>query len=121
LLRRLEKLYAETPPPQVRGLARWDVVNSLAWYLSTDPAAGGAAASDARRLAAEGLTLAGDDRALLPQALDTAAAAAARNGLFDEAIAQIERAIAIAPDDTARADFERRRASYRARRAWSSP
>ncbi|NBW86208.1 MAG: hypothetical protein EBR23_05115 [Planctomycetia bacterium] len=121
LLRRLEKLYAETPPPQVRGLARWDVVNSLAWYLSTDPAAGGAAASDARRLAAEGLTLAGDDTALLPQALDTAAAAAARNGLFDEAIAKIERAIAVAPDDTARADFERRRASYRARRAWSSP
>jgi serine/threonine protein kinase len=121
LLRRLEQLYAATPPPEVRGLTRWDVVNSLAWYLSTDPALGGRAASDARRLAAESLTLAGDDAAMLPQALDTAAAAAARSGLFDEAIPLIERAIAAAPDDTAREDFERRRAAYRAGRAWSAP
>ncbi len=50
-----------------------------------------------------------------------AAAAAARSGLFDEAIPLIERAIAAAPDDTAREDFERRRAAYRAGRAWSAP
>lgn len=121
LLRQLEKLYAGTPAPQVPDLARWDVVNSLAWYLSTVPGAGATAAADARRLAAEGLALVGDDAALLPQALDTAAAAAARNGLFDEAIAQIDRAIAVTTDPAVRRDFERRQAAYRDGRAWKTP
>jgi serine/threonine protein kinase len=121
LLRRLERLYADVPPPQVPGLSRWDVVNSLAWYLSTDPALGIGAQADAKRLAAEGLALAGTDATMLPQALDTAAAAAARNGLFDEAVGQIERAITATPDTAAREDFERRLAVYRARKTWDKP
>lgn len=121
LLLRLEKLYAEVPPPQIPNLSRWDVVNSLAWYLATVPGAGDASTADAERLAAEGLALVGADPALLPQALDTAAAAAARNGRFDEAVGHIERAIAADPDADARADFERRRAAYRAGRAWDVP
>ncbi|MFM8952252.1 MAG: hypothetical protein ACKOOF_04205, partial [Planctomycetaceae bacterium] len=121
LLLRLEKLYAEVPPPQIPDLSRWDVVNSLAWYLATVPGAGDASTADAERLAAEGLALVDADPALLPQALDTAAAAAARNGRFDEAVGHIERAIAAAPDAAARADFDRRRAAYRAGRAWDVP
>ncbi len=121
LLRRLERLYADLPLPQVRGLSRWDVVNSLAWYLATDPDAGTSAAADAKQLAAEGLALAGNDATMLPQALDTAAAAAARNGLFDEAVGQIERAIAAAPDAGAREDFERRLAAYREKQSWNQP
>jgi serine/threonine protein kinase len=118
LLRRLERLYAASPPPRVKGIGRWDVVNSLAWYLATDPTAGPAAAKDSKRLADEGIALAGKDAALLPQALDTAAAAAARNGDFDTAITRIEAAIAASGDAAARADFARRAVAYRAHRPW---
>jgi serine/threonine protein kinase len=121
LLRRLERLYAETPPPQVPRLSRWDVVNSLAWYLATVRGAGPDAAADAERLAEEALALAAADPAQEPQTLDTAAAAAARGGRFEEAVERIERAIAVAPDPAARANFERRRTAYRQRRAWDEP
>lgn len=121
LLRRLERLYAEPSPPQVRDLSRWDVVNSLAWYLATERQAGEAAIVDAAQLAVEGLKLAGSDGTMLPQALDTAAAVAARDGRFEDAITHIERAIAAAPDAAAREDFERRRTAYREGRPWISP
>ncbi|MFM7249840.1 MAG: protein kinase domain-containing protein [Planctomycetaceae bacterium] len=121
LLRRLERLYAASPPPQVPRLARWDVVNSLAWYLATVRGAGPDAAADAERLAEEAMALAAADPAQLPQSLDTAAAAAARGGRFEEAVERIERAIAVAPDQTMRADFERRRNAYRERRTWDEP
>lgn len=121
LLRRLERLYAATPPPQVTDISRWDVVNTLAWHLATDPAAGAGAGIEATRLAAEGLALAGRDRAMLPQALDTAAAAAARAGDFAAAVTRIDEAIAAAEDDASRVDFVRHRDAYRARRAWDGP
>jgi serine/threonine protein kinase len=119
LLRDLERLYASSPPPKVNGISRWDVVNSLAWYLATDASLGDEVAAESKRLADEGLKLAGDDEAMLPQALDTAAAAAARNGLFAEAERRIGEAIAASSDAAARADFERRRDAYKAGRPWS--
>ena len=121
LLRLLERLYAASPPPRVDGIARWDVVNSLAWYLATDPQAGAAAVEDASQLAAESLALAGTDEAKRAPALDTAAAAAARAGRFDEAVVRIEEAIAAAPDQGTREDFSRRRAAYLAGLAWDEP
>ncbi|MFM8985228.1 MAG: serine/threonine-protein kinase [Planctomycetia bacterium] len=121
LLRRLERLYAATPPPQVRGISRWDVVNSLAWYLATDPTAGAAAADEAKRLAGESLALAGADEARRVPALDTAAAAAARAGDFPTAVARIDEAIAASNDAAARADFVRHREAYQVRRAWDEP
>jgi serine/threonine protein kinase len=123
LLRRLERLYAATPPPQVGGIARWDVVNSLAWYLATIPAVGTetTAAVEAGRLADEGLALAGSDPGMLPQALDTAAATAARAGDFTTAVTRIDEAIAASPDAATREDFARRRDAYRAGRPWNEP
>lgn len=118
LLRRLERLYAASPPPKVEGISRWDVVNSLAWYLATDPSLGPAAAEESKKLADESLRLADRDGKMLPQALDTAAAAAARNGRFDEAVERIERAIGLTNDAAIRAEFAKRRDAYRARRAW---
>jgi serine/threonine protein kinase len=121
LLRRLERLYAASPPPKVKGIGRWDVVNSLAWYLATDPSLGPAAAEESNRLAEEALRLAERDGTMIPQSLDTAAAAAARIGRFDEAVERIEKAIELADDAGARAEFERRRDAYRERRAWTEP
>lgn len=121
LLRRLERLYAAAPPPQVKNISRWDVVNTLAWYLATDPVAGAAAADEANRLAGESLALAGADEAKRVPALDTVAAAAARAGDFPTAVKVIDEAIAAADDAEARADFVRHREAYRARRAWDEP
>jgi tetratricopeptide (TPR) repeat protein len=117
----LERLYAASPPPKVKGIGRWDVVNSLAWYLATDPSLGPAAAEESNRLAEEALRLAERDGTMIPQSLDTAAAAAARIGRFDEAVERIEKAIELADDAGARAEFERRRDAYRERRAWTEP
>jgi serine/threonine protein kinase len=119
LLRRLERLYAVSPPPRVRNIGRWDVVNSLAWYLATDRSTGPAEAEEAVRLADEGLALAGSDET--SPALDTAAAAAARAGDFSTAIRRIDEAIAAARDPDTRDDFTRRRDAYRAGRAWDEP
>lgn len=121
LLRRLERLYAASPPPKVSGITRWDVVNSLAWYLATDPSLGTAAAEESKRLADEAVQLAAEDRTMLPQSLDTSAAAAARDGRFDEAVERIERAIELSNDAAARAEFEKRRTTYRERRSWDTP
>lgn len=121
LLRRLERLYAADPPPRVKGISRWDVVNSLAWYLATDPAAGSGAAAEATRLADEGLRLATADGTHRPEALDTAAAAAARTGSFDQAAELMDEAISLTEEAGTRADFERRREAYRAGQAWSEP
>lgn len=94
----------------------------FARLVSRHGAAGGEAAIvDAAQLAVEGLKLAGSDGTMLPQALDTAAAVAARDGRFEDAITHIERAIAAAPDAAAREDFERRRTAYREGRPWISP
>jgi len=121
LLRRLERLYAASPPPKVKGIGRWDVVNSLAWYLATDPSLGGAAAEESSRLAVEALRLAERDGAMMPPSLDTAAAAAARNGRFDEAVERIGKAIELEDDAGSRAEFERRRDAYREKRSWDAP
>lgn len=119
ILRRLEQLYARSPPPKVKGITRWDVVNSLAWYLATDVAGGASAAADSKRLADEGLALVGSDEALMPQALDTAAAAAARNGLFPEAVILIDKAVAQTEDPVLRAEFLRRKDAYSRGTAWN--
>lgn len=119
LLRRLERLYAASPPPRVRNIGRWDVVNSLAWYLATDRSTGPAEAEEAVRLADEGLALAGSHETA--PALDTAAAAAARAGDFTTAIRRIDEAIAAAQDPDTRDDFARRRDAYRAGRPWDEP
>jgi serine/threonine protein kinase len=119
LLRRLERLYAASPPPRVRNIGRWDVVNSLAWYLATDRSTGPVEAEEAVRLADEGLALAGSHETA--PALDTAAAAAARAGDFTTAIRRIDEAIAAARDPDTRDDFGRRRDAYRAGRPWDEP
>ncbi|MFM9058170.1 MAG: serine/threonine-protein kinase [Planctomycetaceae bacterium] len=121
LLRRLERLYAASPPPRVKDISRWDVVNSLAWYLATDPAAGTAAAREANSLADESLALAGADDTKRVPALDTAAAAAARAGDFTTAVKRIDEAIAASGDTESRQAFARRRDAYRAGRAWDEP
>ena len=119
LLRRLERLYAAQTPPQVKNIRRWDVVNSLAWYLATDPATGRTGAEEAVRLADEAIALATDDEMMT--SLDTAAAAAARAGDFGSAIERIDRAIKAAQDAPTRQDFSQRREAYLARRAWNEP
>lgn len=121
LLRRLERLYAVSPPPRVDGISRWDVVNTLAWYLATDPSLGSAAAEESNLLANEALRLAGKDVSMLPPSLDTAAAASARCGRFDEAVERIGKAIEIADNPGNRAEFERRRDAYREKRSWDAP
>jgi len=122
LLRRLERLYAVAKPPVVKGISRWDVVNSLAWYLATDRTADGAAVAEAGRLAEESLALAtANDEAMLPQALDTAAAAAARAGSFAVAIERMQKAIDATTDAAMRADFQRRQDAYEAGQPWDEP
>ena len=121
LLERLERLYAGSPAPRVKGLSRWDVVNALAWYVATRPTADAAAGRRAQTLAREGLALAGEDPQMRGPALDTLAAAAARAGDFAEAIRRIDEAIAVSQDAAQRADFERHRGRYAANAAWSEP
>jgi len=121
ILERLEKLYAASPAPRVKGISRWDVVNALAWYTATRPAADAVAGRAAVVLAREGLTLAGDDPGTRGAALDTLAAATARAGDFAEAVRRIDEAIALAQDPAQRADYERHRSRYAANAAWSEP
>ncbi len=119
LLRRLERLYAASPPPAIKDIRRWDVVNSLAWYLATDPATGPVEAKEATALAEEAVVLAVGDEAI--QSFDTAAAAAARAGDFATAMRRIDEAIGVAKDAATRDDFSRRRDAYRAGKAWNQP
>jgi len=121
LLERLERLYAESPPPRLKGIGRWDVVNSLAWYKATLPEAGLAAGREAQRLAAEAMELVGSDPALRAQTLDVAAAAAARAGRWDEALEKIDAAIGLLNDPAEQAEFRRRRDSYADHRPWQEP
>lgn len=121
LLERLERLYAASPAPRVKGISRWDVVNALAWYVATRPTADVAAGRRAEALAREGLALAGDDPQMRGPALDTLAAAAARAGDFTEAMRRVGEAIALTQDAAQRADFERHRSRYAANAAWSEP
>jgi tetratricopeptide (TPR) repeat protein len=121
LLERLERLYAASPAPRVKGISRWDVVNALAWYVATRPTADVAAGRRAEALAREGLALAGDDPQMRGPALDTLAAAAARAGDFTEAMRRVDEAIALTQDAAQRADFERHRSRYAANAAWSEP
>jgi serine/threonine protein kinase len=118
LLELLEQLYASSPAPQVKGISRWDVVNSLAWYAATRSDADSAAIGRARQLADEAILLAGRDPGERSQSLDTLAAAAARGGDWETAIASIDEAIGLTKDDAQRADFEKRRQSYAARSPW---
>jgi serine/threonine protein kinase len=121
LLERLEQLYAASPPPQVEGISRWDVVNSLAWYMATRSAADAATGRKARGLATEALTLAGDDPLMQTQTLDTLAAAAARAGDMEEAVRRIDEAITRTQDSGQRAEFEKRRDRYQRGLAWDEP
>ncbi|MEI7863366.1 MAG: protein kinase, partial [Planctomycetota bacterium] len=121
LLERLEKLYAAAPPPQVKGIGRWDIVNSLAWYKATLPGGNAAAGREAQRLAAEALTLVGSDPQLRAQTLDVAAAAAARAEQWDMALQQIDAALALLKDPAEQAEFRRRRSAYAAHQPWQEP
>ncbi|MFM8707450.1 MAG: hypothetical protein ACKOHK_05035, partial [Planctomycetia bacterium] len=121
LLERLERLYAASPPPQVAGISRWDVVNSLAWYLATRPGADAAAGRQAKALATEALTLAGADPVMKPQSLDTLAAAAARSGDTEEAVRRIGEAIPLLDDAGQRGEFEKRRDRYERGLPWDEP
>ena len=121
LLERLEKLYAAAPPPQVKGIGRWDIVNSLAWYKATLPGGNAAAGREAQRLAAEALTLVGSDPLLRAQTLDVAAAAAARAEQWDTALQQIDEALALLKDPAEQAEFRRRRSAYAAHQPWQEP
>jgi serine/threonine protein kinase len=116
LLRRLESLYARPTPPTVPNIGRWDVVNTLAWYLATVPAGGDA--PGARALAEEALGLAARDEARRANSLDTLAAACARAGDWDRALSAIDEAIAVTPSAGDRTSFEEHRASFRRREAW---
>jgi len=121
LLERLERLYAAVPPPQVKGIGRWDIVNSLAWYKATLPGGDAATGREAQRLAAEALTLVGSDPQLRAQTLDVAAAAAARAEQWDSALQQIDTAITLLKDPAEQAEFRRRRSSYTAHQPWQEP
>jgi serine/threonine protein kinase len=121
LLERLEKLYAISPPPQVAGISRWDVVNSLAWYTATQPTADAAAGRKARILAEEALNLAGNDPLMRAQSLDTLAASVARAGETAEALRRIDDAIGLAQDQAQRAEFEKRRDRYQRGLPWNDP
>ena len=121
LLERLERLYATSPAPQVAGISRWDVVNSLAWYLATRPAADAAAGRKALGLATEALALAGADPLMKPQTLDTLAAAAARAGDMEEAVRRIDEAMALVKEAAQQAEFEKRRSRYQRGLAWDEP
>lgn len=121
LLERLEKLYAASPPPRVAGISRWDVVNSLAWYTATQPAADAAAGRKARILAEEALNLAGSDPLLRAQSLDTLAASVARAGDTAEALRRIDDAIGLVEDPVQRAEFEKRRDHYQRGLPWNDP
>jgi serine/threonine protein kinase len=116
LLRRLESLYASPNPPSVQNIGRWDVVNTLAWYLATVPAAGDA--QRARALAEEALGLAARDEARRANSLDTLAAASARAGDWDRALSAIDEAIAIAPSADDGKSFEEHRAAFQRKEAW---
>lgn len=121
LLTRLEGLYELEPPPSVKGIARWDVVNSLAWYLATvEPAVVGAA-SRSTALAEEAMTLAGSDETSRAQSLDTLAVALARDGRTEEALRRIDEAISLAKGIDDRATFERHRAAFASGKPWSDP
>jgi serine/threonine protein kinase len=121
LLERLEKLYAASPAPRVKGISRWDVVNALAWYTATRPNADAVDGRAAVVLAREGLSLAGDDPGTRGAALDTLAAATARAGDFAEAVRRIDEAIQLSQDPAQRADYQRHRARYAENAAWSEP
>ena len=121
LLEQLEKLYATSPPPLVAGITRWDVVNSLAWYTATQPAADAAAGRKARVLAEEALNLAGTDPLMRSQSLDTLAASVARAGETAEALRRIDEAIGLSQDPVQRAEFEKRRDRYQRGLPWNDP
>jgi hypothetical protein len=121
LLEQLEKLYAASPLPQVKGISRWDVVNSLAWYTATHPTADADAGRKARILAEEALHLAGADPLPRAQSLDTLAASAARSGDMSEAVRRIDEAIGLVQDPVQREEFERHRDHYQRGLPWSSP
>lgn len=116
LLRQLEALYAQPTPPTVPNIGRWDVVNTLAWYLATIPSAGDA--PRARALAEEALGLAARDEARRANSLDTLAAACARAGDWDRAVSAIEEAIAVTPSPEERKSFEDHRASFQRKEPW---
>ena len=121
LLERLENLYAASPAPRVAGITRWDVVNSLAWYTATQPAADAAAGRKARVLAEEALNLAGTDPLMRAQSLDTLAASVARAGETAEALRRIDDAIGLVQDPVQRAEFEKRRERYQRGLPWNDP
>ncbi|NBT13186.1 MAG: hypothetical protein EBS56_06330 [Planctomycetia bacterium] len=116
VLGQLEALYAAPSPPTVPGIGRWDVVNTLAWYLATVPGADDA--SRARPLAEEALGIAGRDDARRANSLDTLAAACARVGDWDRALAAIDEAIAVTPVTTDRESFEEHRAHFQRHEPW---
>jgi tetratricopeptide (TPR) repeat protein len=116
LLRQLESLYALPSPPSVPGIGRWDVVNTLAWYLATVP--GASDASRARALAEEAIGLAARDDARRANSLDTLAAACARAGDWERALSAIDEAINLTPSAEDRQSFEEHRASFRRKEAW---
>jgi len=121
LLEQLERLYSASPPPRVKGISRWDVVNSLAWYIATQPSATADAVVRSRALAAEALTLAGDDPLMQTHSLDTLAAATARAGDTNEAVRLIDKALDTAPDPAERGTFAARRERYRQGLPWNEP
>lgn len=116
LLRQLETLYARPTPPTIPDIRRWDIVNSLAWYLAT--VSGANDATRARALAEEALGLAAGDEARRANSLDTLAAACARAGDWDRALSAVDEAIAVAPSAEDRRSFEDHRASFRRHEPW---
>lgn len=116
LLRQLEALYARPSPPTVPNIGRWDVVNTLAWYLATVPGASDAA--QARILAEEALGLAAGDDKRRADSLDTLAAASARAGDWDRAHSAIDEAIVVTPSVGDRQSFEEHRASFQRHEPW---
>ncbi|MFM8281993.1 MAG: protein kinase domain-containing protein, partial [Planctomycetaceae bacterium] len=125
ILAGLEELFHDHPDLELRGdgavVARWDVVNTLAWLKATAAEADAASVADARRLAGEAVVLAGADRSKRAQALDTLAAAAAAAGAWEEALQRSDEAIDLADEPTLRAEFVTRRDRYVRRERWIGP
>lgn len=119
ILQRLEGLVRPGAPQEGTGLARWEILNTLAWYLACDPGSDDASGRRAVELANEALVMVDDENRA--QVLDSLAAAHARTGQWEKALQQIDAAIGGTRDAGQKAEFQRHREAFEQHRPWNQP
>jgi tetratricopeptide (TPR) repeat protein len=119
ILQRLESLVRPGAPQEGTILTRWEILNTLAWYLASDPDSDEASGRRAVELANEALLLVGGENRA--QVLDSLAAAHARAGEWEKALQQIDAAIEGTKDSGLRADFQLHREAFEQRCPWDRP